>query len=77
MNKETIYLVAKRDVEDFTIVDDDGYELTFSLKAGSKLKIYEVVCNDDSEIWVKLYRDDEAPCYVLADDFSIIVERRA
>lgn len=71
MSRETIYLVAKRDVEDFTIVDDDGYELTFSLKEGSRVKIHEWVGTEFDEIWVKLFSDDEEPCCADANDFRI------
>lgn len=67
------YLVAKRDVKDFTIVDEAGYELTFELKKGSRLKIHEVVARDAADIMVRLFEDD-GTCYVSADDFD--VERR-
>lgn len=77
MNKQTIYLVAKRDGVNFTISDEDGYELSITLNEGSRVKICELVAEDREEIWFKPMREDEAPYYVLADDFSVIAERRA
>lgn len=68
------YLVAKRDVKDFTIVDDDGNELTFSLKAGSKIKIHQWIETYDSEVWVKLFSDNDEPSCASAEDFRIEYE---
>lgn len=77
MNNATIYLVAKRNGVNFTISDKDGYELSITLNKGSRVKICELVAEDREEIWFKPMREDEAPYYVLADEFEVVLERRA
>jgi DNA/RNA endonuclease YhcR with UshA esterase domain len=67
------YLVAIRDVRGFTIIDNEGYELEFDLKEGSRVKIYEHVETYKDEITVKLFNNEDIGI-VSAQDFKIVQE---
>lgn len=63
-------LVAKRDVIGFCLSDAEGYELIIDLKAGSRIKVWNVLDVYEDEIIVNMFGPDDE--YIVStEDFDI------